>query len=38
MIHLSAARVNRILGCLSFITDLLSRPLVTWNDYSVLEP
>jgi hypothetical protein len=38
MIHLGATRVNRIFGCMSFIKDLLSQPLVTWNDYSVFEP
>jgi hypothetical protein len=38
MIHLGAARVNRILGCVRFNKDLLSQPLVMWNDYSVFEP
>jgi hypothetical protein len=38
MIHLGAVRMNRILGCLSYIKYLLSQHLVTWNDYSVIEP
>jgi hypothetical protein len=38
MIHFGAARVNRIFGCMSFIKDLLSQPLVTWNDNSIFEP
>jgi hypothetical protein len=38
MVHLGAARVNKILGCVSFIKDLLSQCLVTWNDYSIIEP
>jgi hypothetical protein len=38
MVHLCPARVNRILGCVSFIKDLLSQRLVTWNDYSIIEP
>jgi hypothetical protein len=29
MVHLGAAKVNGILGCMSFIKDLLSQPLVT---------
>jgi hypothetical protein len=28
-VHLSTARVNGILGCMSFMKDLLSQPLVT---------
>jgi hypothetical protein len=38
MIHLGATRVNRILGCMSFIKDLLVQPPVTWNDYLIFEP
>jgi hypothetical protein len=37
MIHFGVAGVNRILGCVCFIKDLLSQPLVTWNDYSAFE-
>jgi hypothetical protein len=38
MVHFGAARVNIILGCVRFIKDLLLQSLVTWNDYSVIEP
>jgi hypothetical protein len=38
MVYLGAARVNKIFGCVSFIKDLLSQSLVTWNDYSVIKP
>jgi hypothetical protein len=38
MIHFGATRVKRIIGCLSFIQDVLSQPLVTSNDYLVFEP
>jgi hypothetical protein len=38
MIHFGAARVDGVLGCVSFIKDLLLQPHVTWNDYSVFEP
>jgi hypothetical protein len=37
MVHLGATRVDRIFGCMGFIKDL-SQPLVTQNDYSVIEP
>jgi hypothetical protein len=38
MIHLCAAWVDGIFGCVSFIKYLLVQPMVLWNHQTILEP
>jgi hypothetical protein len=38
MIHLCAARVDGIFGCVSFIKYLLAQTMVLWNQKMILEP